>query len=281
MDIRLLKQFVAVYDEQNISRAAERSFVSQPALSNAVRQLEDELGCLLFNRSKRGVIPTIEAEQLYPMALRMIGELDSIPKLFKNKEKQEHLALCIMPELPPGYVSRVLTEIQQHTHGVTLNLTLPGNKYDARIVLDAFKDEDELFLPLWREDYVFCVHRDHPLAQKAQITQADLHNEAFIVCPPCEGHHRTLGQLSQKNLSVNVIANADSKHQVVMLLMANMGVSFLPEGLANECPEVVTRPFEGGPIDYRQVGLAWSSKKIPSPVLKKIIQSLKSFKLDI
>lgn len=280
MDIRLLKQFVAVYEERNISRAAERSFVSQPALSNAIRQLEDELGCLLFHRSKRGVTPTTEAEQLYPMAMRMIGDLDSLPKLFAGEAPKSELTLAIMPELPQRYIARVLAGINELSTSTSLNLTLLDQKADARILLDVMKDEDELFLPLWREDYVFCLHRDHPLAQKQQIVLGDLHNQAFIVCPPCEGHHRTLGQLAQKNLSVNIVANAESKHQVAMLLLANAGVSFLPEGMATEWPEIVVRPFEGEPIDYRQVGLAWTSKRLPSPFLKAIIQHFKENTVD-
>ena len=281
MDIRLLKQFVAVYEERNISRAAERSFVSQPALSNAIRQLEDELGCLLFNRSKRGVTPTTESEQLYPMAMRMIGELDSLPKMFTGKEQASELTLAIMPELPQRYISKTLAEIKQVVGSTSLNLTHLNNKANARILLDVMKDEDELFMPLWREDYVFCLHRDHPLAQKEHVVLDDLHNEAFIVCPPCEGHHRTLRQLAQKDLSVNIVANADSKHQVVMLLMANVGVSFLPEGMATEWPEIVVRPFEDEPIDYRQVGLAWTSKTLPSPLLKKVIRHFKEMPLDV
>ena len=83
----------------------KRNFVSQPALSNAIRQLEDELGCLLFTRSKRGVSRTREAEQLYPMAIRMIGELEKIPSLLKPQQPREKLTLAVMPELPHHYVS--------------------------------------------------------------------------------------------------------------------------------------------------------------------------------
>ena len=115
-----------------------------------------------------------------------------------------------------------------------------------------------------RLNYVFCLHKDHPLAEKQKVELPDLDNVPFIICPPCEGHHRTLGQLSQKHLRVNIVASADSKHQVAMLLMANIGVSLLPEGMAKECPNVITRPFAEGPIDYRQVGLAKPETSQPS-----------------
>lgn len=54
MDLRLLKSFFAVYEEKNITLAAERCFVSQPSISNAIKQLEEELNTSLFVRHKKG-----------------------------------------------------------------------------------------------------------------------------------------------------------------------------------------------------------------------------------
>ncbi|MGY0218561.1 LysR family transcriptional regulator [Endozoicomonadaceae bacterium StTr2] len=274
MDIRLLKQFVAVYEEQNISRAAERCCVSQPALSNAIRQLEDELDCLLFNRSKRGVIPTPEADQLYPMANRMVGELDSIPKLFKQTQHTGTLTIGMMPELPHRHVAELLSEIKAILPHEHLKIVRHEEECDVRLLLDVMKDDDELFLPVWREKYVFCLHRDHPLAKQETIVPADLDNQPFIICPPCEAHQRTLGLVGQQGFKTNVVASAATKNQVAMLLLAQVGVSFLPEGMAAEWPELVTRPFDG-PSDYRQVGLAWSSNRTANPLLQQVLGQLK------
>ncbi len=273
MDIRLLKQFVAVYEEQSISRAAERNFVSQPALSNAIRHLEDELDCLLFNRSKKGVIPTREAEQLYPMAVRMIGELNKIPNLLKEQQTRQTLTLSIMPEVPHQYVADFLKSCEKVLDGDQLVLQHLHKKGDARLILNNMKNDDELFRPVWKEEYVFCVHQDHPLAAKKQIELEDLDKQAFIICPPCEAHTRTLGLLSQQGLTVDIIASVDSKDQVAMLLLANMGVSFLPVGMATQWPSLKIKPYTG-PTDYRQVGLAWSSNRSIAPLLKKLLDHL-------
>ncbi|MGI9279231.1 MAG: LysR family transcriptional regulator [Endozoicomonas sp.] len=256
MDIRLLKQFVAVYEEQSISRAAQRSFVSQSALSNAIRHLEEELGCLLFNRSKRGVAPTREAEQLYPMAVRMIGELNKIPDLLKEQQKRSTLTLSIMPELPHRYVAEFLERSAPVLKEHELILQHLQKPCDARLILDTMKKEDEMFLMLWREEYVFCVHENHPLAAREVIELTDLDQQSFIICPPCEAHQRTLGLLSQQGLTVDITASVDSKDQVAMLLLANQGVSFLPEGMAKQWPELQIKPYNG-PTDYRQADLAW------------------------
>ena len=65
MDLRRLSCFVAVYEERNMTAAAQRCFVSQPALSASIKQLEQELATPLFQRHKRGVDLTDEAHQLY------------------------------------------------------------------------------------------------------------------------------------------------------------------------------------------------------------------------
>ncbi len=273
MDIRLLKQFVAIYEERNISRAAARNYVSQPALSNSIRQLEEELGCLLFNRSKQGVTPTTQAEQLYPMALHMVGELDNIPRIFQKKQTADTLTLAVMPELPQQLAANLLGQIHKVIPDIQLVLTTLDQDCEGKIILDVMKAADELFLPLWREEYVFCCNKDHPLASHQKVDLEDLDNVPFIICPPCEAHQRTLGALGQKNISTNIIASVQTKQQVVLLLLANIGVSFLPETMAKEWSQLTTRPFEGM-TDYRQVGLAWVSSKIPSPALGKVLATL-------
>ncbi len=144
-----------------------------------------------------------------------------------------------MSELPHHYIALLLGDIRSVMGEITLNLTSIDKKADARILLDVMKDDDELFLPVWREDYLFCMNKNHPLARKKNIEPTDLNNEIFIICPPCEVHQRTLGQLSQKNLSVKIVAKTETKHQVAMLLLANDGVSFLPKGMAREWPELI------------------------------------------
>jgi DNA-binding transcriptional LysR family regulator len=57
---------------------------------------------------------------------------------------------------------------------------------DCRLTLDALRREDEIFLPLWEEEYVLCVPRGHPLAGRARIELAELQHHDFIECPPAK-----------------------------------------------------------------------------------------------
>ena len=176
-----------------------------------------------------------------------------------------------MPELPHHYMGALLHHLQPVLDDQELLLLPLGEKASSRIILDFMKNDDELLLPLWREEYVFCVHKHHPLAQKDTIAVHDLNQQRFIICPPCEAHQRTLSLLSQFDMEVDIVASAVTKDQVAMLLLANHGISFLPEGMARQYPDIVIKPYTGA-TDYRQVGLARSSCQPPSPLLQKVIE---------
>ncbi|MGL5739790.1 MAG: LysR family transcriptional regulator, partial [Plesiomonas shigelloides] len=72
MDYRLLRAFTAVFEEKNMTAAAQRCHVSQPALSASIRQLEEQLNVTLFIRQPKGVALTDEARRLYPSARRLV-----------------------------------------------------------------------------------------------------------------------------------------------------------------------------------------------------------------
>jgi len=84
MDIRHLKAFLAVFEERNITAAAQRLCISQPTLSVTIKQLEDELGAQLFLRQPRGVEVSEQARVLYPQARRMVAEAESLSRLFRQ-----------------------------------------------------------------------------------------------------------------------------------------------------------------------------------------------------
>lgn len=258
MDTRLLRAFVAVFEERNITQAALRCHVSQPALSASIRQLEEELGAELFTRKAKGVDVTEAARQLYPRALRLVEELGSLPQLFTRQEV-EPFTLGIMPDIGHGLLAGFLRICNELAPATPLHLVDWEQPCHARLALDVLRREDELFLPVCDEEYVFCLRHDHPLATRDTVTPADLDGEDFIVCPPCEAHQRTLGLCAGGRGAPRVAARADYKRQVAALALAGMGVTFLPVSLVEEVPALVVRPF-AGPQFHRRVGVCYTSQ---------------------
>lgn len=108
LDLRLLRFFIAIYEEKNITAAAERCHVSQPSLSAGLRQLEETLGDSLFIRGKKGVAARDQAHYLYPHAVKLVEEARRLPALFRQKATRARLNMAIMPDLSRRRVAGLL-----------------------------------------------------------------------------------------------------------------------------------------------------------------------------
>ncbi|MFA8298938.1 MAG: LysR family transcriptional regulator [Hyphomicrobiales bacterium] len=273
MDIRLLKFFVALYKDNNMTIAAERCFVSQPSISNGIKQLEDELGVQLFERIKKGVQPTEEGHHLYPIAIRILSEFDDLKEQFKpNKKSKYSFKLAIMLDLSVSRLSKFYENIRLLSDDVLLDLVdYNDTDCDARITLLDFKSQDELFLPLWTEDYLLCILKSHPLANYSEVNLEDLNNYNFIECPPCEAHKQTLSLLSCSKKYIVSSGTSHYKSGVLAMVKAGYGISFLPEGLIEGETDIISPPFNGSRM-YRSIGMAYKGDKAEMPIIQKLIE---------
>ncbi|HIC8800176.1 LysR family transcriptional regulator [Aeromonas veronii] len=276
LDLRLLRFFIAIYEEKNITAAAERCHVSQPSLSAGLRQLEEALGDSLFVRGKKGVVAKDPAHYLYPHAVKLVEEARRLPELFRQKATRARLNIAIMPDLSRRRVAGLLQQVQRVLPQLDLTLSDYATPADCRLTLDALRREDEIFLPLWEEDYVLCVPVDHPLASRGRIELAELQHYDFIECPPCEAHQQTIGLLACDRLTLNLVAKAESKGLVIALVLAGVGISFLPDGLVEDEAGLCTLPVSG-PRMFRRIGLCYPAHQTLNPALRELIPELAGY----
>ncbi|AVI66308.1 LysR family transcriptional regulator [Shewanella sp. WE21] len=273
VDLRLLRFFIAIFEENNITSAANRCFVSQPSLSAGLKQLEEELGGQLFERSKKGVKPLDCAHYLYPLAVKLVEEASKLPGLFMAKASRQKLRLAVMPDLSQRRLAGFLQQVNQAIEKLDLELLDYQSPADCRLTIDSLRHEDEVFFPLWEEDYVLCVPKDHTLAQVDSLRPEQLNGFDFIECPPCEAHQQTIGLLACSNMSLNLVAKAESKSLVMSLVLAGFGVSFLPDGLIEDEPRLKQVKFDG-PRMFRRIGLCYPSHQAVAPTLATLLRHL-------
>ncbi|MCU8021378.1 MULTISPECIES: LysR family transcriptional regulator [unclassified Shewanella] len=273
VDLRLLRFFIAIFEENNITSAANRCFVSQPSLSAGLKQLEEELGGQLFERSKKGVKPLDSAHYLYPLAVKLVEEASKLPGLFMAKASRQKLRLAVMPDLSQRRLAGFLQQVNQAVDKLDLELVDYQSPADCRLSIDSLRHEDEVFFPLWEEDYVLCVPKDHTLAQVDSLRPEQLNGFDFIECPPCEAHQQTIGLLACSNMSLNLVAKAESKSLVMSLVLAGFGVSFLPDGLIEDEPRLKQVKFDG-PRMFRRIGLCYPSHQAVAPTLATLLRHL-------
>lgn len=250
MDIRHLKAFIAVFEERNITLAAQRLCVAQPSLSVTVRQLEEELGVELFVRQARGVEVSDRARELYPQAQRLVAEAEALSQRFRQGREQLSLQLGVEADIAASHVESFIRLASSVLPQLQLTL-LEGCAGDARLGVESLCCEDELFMPLWDEPFVLALP-----ARGAALP--------WITCPQQPSHQRLLGFHGGAALESG--GQAATLQQAVYMVAAGLGQALLPQSLVEHHPGVQWRPYQGAAL-HRRVGLCYSAQALQLPAL--------------
>ena len=256
MDIRHLKAFIAVFEERNITVAAQRLCVAQPTLSVTIRQLEDDLGAELFTRQARGVEVSEQARELYPLACRMVAEADALRLRFRQEQERVPLTLGIEADIAPAQLEACVRLASQAVAGLQLTL-LEGCDGDARLADEAQRCEDELFLPLWEEAFVLTM---------ATGSQPD---GRWITCPQHSSHQRLMSLYDEGEQ----VGQAGSLQQALIMVAAGLGAAWLPQSLVERHPGVYWQPAPGLAL-RRRIGLCLTTQALALPALASLHQAL-------
>ena len=185
MELRQLRYFVAVAEEGNISRAAKKIFLSQPALSRQIKALEDELGHCLLERQAHSIRLTAAGEALLHEARAWLQEAGAMLDRVRAVGNGLRLRVGYAPSLAAGLLSAAVENFtQKHTNArvelFDLSTTemlsgLEGNKLD--VVLTAGQDGEArglVWTPLVRAGWRLAVNQRHALARRREVTPAEV-----------------------------------------------------------------------------------------------------------
>jgi DNA-binding transcriptional LysR family regulator len=192
LDTRLLRAFVAVAEELNFTRAAERLFIAQQALSSQVQQLESRLGVKLFERTTRRVALTDAGEQLLPHAVATLEALDTGVGLLESARRAERATLRVglSGTAMVPLVSETMRlfgerhpDIELKVSNAGLNQPAAGLKegeVDVAFVRPPFLDEGISMVTVLTEARYAVLPTNHALASREFVRPEDLVNEPWI-----------------------------------------------------------------------------------------------------
>lgn len=259
MDIRQLAAFVAVFEERNITAAAQRLFLSQPTLSATVRQLEDSLGTVLFVRQARGVDVSEAARTLYPRARALLAEAEDLRKMFRLASARQLLHLGVEGDISAQQVESFVALAQQAVPDLQLHLA-DGCVGDARLAVEEFCCENELFVPVWEDPYVLAL-------PQGEITKS----AGWITCPAHPSHQRLMSAYG----SDDVVAEAGSLYLALRLVSAGVGAAILPASLLDGAPTVRSGSLNL-PLPVRRIGLCHSAQALEHPAVRRLYEFLRT-----
>ncbi|ENV47558.1 hypothetical protein P255_01983 [Acinetobacter brisouii CIP 110357] len=249
IEIHKLNAFVAVVEESNISKAANRLYMQQPPLTRLIKSLEQELGTVLFKRLPRGVEVTEAGRVLYQEAVSILAHAQAIPKRVHNiaqgLEGQLHIGFTHSVGLHP-FLPTLLRQFREQFPKVTIQL----EEESSRDLIDAVLNEklDLIFLrkpaPLRAElqsvhvldePLIVALPSNHPLAEKSgAIRLLDLEPYEFVLYRRLAGQDlfdNILAHCYQAGFSPNIVQEAPRLTSSLNLIAAGIGVSIVPASI--------------------------------------------------
>ena len=241
MDTHHLKVFVAVYRSLSFSQAAEALRISQPTVSEHVKNLEAELDCRLFDRLGRTIRPTVEAEMLFPEAIRLLEGMESIRDRLSRAGKSVSGKLIIGASTIPGtyLVPSISSEFRKLHPGVSYEIPVADSRGIARMVTDhrlllgivgAQIDTERLeCAPLFEDEIILVAPAS--MKVKKRVRKKELVLLPLITREEGSGTRRTvethLRRMGIDPAELNVTATLGSTESVKQSVKEGLGLSFL------------------------------------------------------
>lgn len=271
LDHRLLQAFIAVADERHFGRAAARLHLSQPPVTQRIRQLEESLGVALFVRTTRQVRLTPAGEELYKRAQHLIHQALAAEASVKRLGQGETgtLRLGFTRTVGSHLLPKLLAYLRQHTPHVGLQLQ---EDWSARLidmlrselldiaVLRYSHDQSEqglTFTLINREPLRLAVPRNHRLSGKKKVKLHVLEGETLVGYSASTANyfHRVLHDVLQHYGVSPSLAHESAIPTVLTLVEAGMGVALVPESAAAARPRGVSILHLHDPLDCANVEL--------------------------
>lgn len=289
MTLTELRFIVAVARERNFRRAAEKCFVTQPALSLGIKKLEDELDLMIFERGHSEVTVTEIGEKIIEQANRVLEEAERIKELAAQGHDQliGPLKLGVIYSTGPYLLPEIIPVLRESAPHMPLdveeNLTanlemqLKSGMVDAAIIALPFDLPGIKVQPLYDESFVVAVPVQHAWAQRSAIAAEELADEKVLLLN--SGHcfsnqvMQACPQLSRKG----EVMQGNSLETVRNMVASNLGITVLPcsaviERYSNPLVKVV--PFKP-PVPIRRIALAWRKSYGRQQAIEKIIGAIK------
>lgn len=273
--LRQLQYFIAVAEEGTVSGAAQSLSISQSAVTDAIKELESDLGVTLFERHRRGLTITHKGHQFYRHASRILGDVQDARRSFAAGEPAappSQLSLGVT-SLVAGYVlSDLLARFRRAYPGVNVSaiedngdylehLLIGGELDVAVMVISNLRDRNALQAEIFETSpYRLWLPLGHRLAAADSIELSDIASEPLIMLTVDETEENTGKLLSALGTRLNVAFRTRSVEAVRSLVATGAGIALLPD--------LVYRPWslEGDRIESRdisgalpvvQVGMVW------------------------
>jgi LysR family hydrogen peroxide-inducible transcriptional activator len=271
MTLNELRCIVAVAQERNFRRAAEKAFISQPALSLAIQKLEEELGLKIFERGKNDVTPTPVGRAIVEQAQRVLEEAERIREIAAQGKNQLAAPLRVgiihsvgpylLPDLIPALkkvAPQMPLEVEEN---ITANLDalLRNGKLDVIIIALPFGDGSIVTRPLYDEPFEVVVNAEHRWAARRSIKPPELAEEKVLLLDTGHCYSNQVAEACPNSRKNGDVQHGTSLETIRNMVASGLGITVLPASAnsaryRSKLLNVI--PF-AKPVPARRIALAW------------------------
>ncbi|QTD39428.1 LysR family transcriptional regulator [Sporosarcina sp. Te-1] len=286
MDLKQLTYFVTVVEQKSFSKAASVLHISQPSLSNAIKNMEDEVGFKLLERNTRNIGLTESGQLLYERALHILLDMSILEKEMQEARLVGKGELRLgMIESVKHWIPKVIRRYEEKFADMNLFLTEELSGEDVKRSLRQYKshavitnqliDEADIrTVPLYKEKLVLVLHETHPLAKRDVVLLSDLRDEPFIITSEgFQTREDVLETFTEEGIHPYIQYEVERFETALSLILENLGVSLIPENyLADRHNARLVHKTIASPSLERTVYLTYLKDRYMAPAIEAFIE---------
>ncbi len=286
MEMHQVRYFLAVADELNFTRAAEKCHVAQPSLTRAIKLLEEELGGVLFHRERANTHLSELGRMVMPHLAQVWSQTQATKTLAEGfgKLTRTKLRLGVMCTIAPDQLIELFVNFQFHHPDVDLEIVdasardLHGRLMagDLEVALycamGALADERTHLMPLFREQMMIVLKRDHSLASNNAVRVKDLDGLNYLNRVNCEFIGHLAPHLAEQGVSSKTVYRSERDDWILAMVAAGLGYGFMPASCIAH-PGIIARPLIA-PEFWREVNLVTVRGRPHSPAVGALVHEV-------
>jgi LysR family transcriptional regulator, benzoate and cis,cis-muconate-responsive activator of ben and cat genes len=294
MEFRQLQYFLGVASELHFSRAADKLFIAQPALSRQIQQLEENLGVLLFERDKRNVKLTPAGEYLRDEAVCVLSQVENMSKRTQQIHKGEggeikigHPGSAIYSVIPPILTSlrNLFPEIKAKLSEVLeddLFGNLRNHQVDVGFIREPFVDKNITSKVIFEENFALVLPENHWITSENFISLSQVRDEHFVLPPRYTGsvyYDLLVRMCEHEGFSPNIAHESNYGATILRLVEHGLGISLMPISYKFSAAMRVKFIELTNISERTHLSIAWR-KNDTNPVLHNFLKAAESVVFD-
>jgi len=289
--LKQLHIFVTVTQEKTLTAAAEKLFLSKPAVSMALSELEKQLGHKLFERKNNRLLMNEMGSALLPLADEQIERSQAITRLFDNHHFQGQIRIGSSNTVGNHLLPILLAQFRKITdhydqymcidNSTSIGTKLKDYELDVALVEGLLIDK-KLHTERWlKDEMVIVANPSHPLMSKHKITLKDLSKQAWILRETGSGTRDFfITHIGQHLQQLNIAFELSTTEAIINSTAAGLGLSCMSRTAARHA--IADKRLATLSIDIdmsRDLYLVWHKDKYQSPILKEFIEHCQQWTL--